>query len=76
MQSSRRNHRAKRSHSADQMRTYAAAAVAAERRDAERYRRLRDPNNGTALWVINNCGLTDAAELYAVIDAAMAKGKT
>ena len=47
------------------------AEAEALRKDAERYRWLRDPNNGKALSVMQAYGLEDAKELDDAIDAAI-----
>lgn len=58
----------------------AAEAMSAElealRKDAERYRWLRDPNNMRARELFRYYGDVDATELDAAIDAAMSTGAT
>lgn len=54
----------------------AAAELEALRKDAERYRWLRDPNNMRARELFRYYGDVDATELDAAIDAAMSTGAT
>lgn len=51
--------------------TIAGCVAERNRKDAERYRWIRDPKNGKAVEIIQSRGIYEGAELDAAIDAAM-----